>query len=86
MKEFWTYTLLRVALFLAALAVVGGVFALVTGRVNYVVVVLIAAIVSSALSWRLLAGPRARLADSVNARAARATARFEEHKSREDAD
>jgi len=43
-------------------------------------------VLSSLLSLRLLAGPRERVAESVEARAGRAKAKFEEIRSREDAD
>ena len=86
MKEFWTYTLLRIALFVGTTAVVWGVYALVADTINLAVVVLAAAVISSVLSWKLLAGPRNRFAASVEARAARASARFEEIKAREDTD
>jgi Protein of unknown function (DUF4229) len=86
-KEFWTYTGLRIGLFLAAAAVTWGIYALVADRtINLLVVILVAAIVSSVLSWKLLAGPRNRFAASVDARASRAAARFEEMRSREDAE
>ena len=86
MKEFWTYTLLRIVLFVGTTAVVWGVYALVADTINLLVVVLVAAATSSALSWKLLAGPRNRFAASVEARASRASARFEEMKAREDTD
>ena len=86
MKEFWTYTLLRIALFVGTTAVVWGVYALVADTINLAVVVLVAAVISSVLSWKLLAAPRNRFAASVEARAARASARFEEIKAREDTD
>ncbi len=86
MKEFWTYTLLRIVLFVGTTAVVWGVYALVADTINLLVVVLVAAVISSVLSWKLLAGPRNRFAASVEARAARASARFEEMKAREDTD
>jgi hypothetical protein len=85
-KEFWTYTLLRIVLFLATAAVTWGIYALVADTINLLVVVLVAAVVSSVLSWKLLAGPRNRFAASVEARASRASARFEEMKAREDTD
>jgi hypothetical protein len=85
-KEFWTYTLLRIALFVGTAAVVWGVYALVADTINLAVVVLVAAVISSVLSWKLLAGPRNRFAASVEARAARASASFEEIKAREDTD
>lgn len=84
MKEFWTYTLLRIVLFVGTTALVWGVYALVADTINLLVVVLVAAVISSVLSWKLLAGPRNRFAASVEARAARASARFEEVKARED--
>ena len=86
MKEFWTYTLLRIALFVGTTAVVWGVYALVADTINLAVVVLAAAVISSVLSWKLLAGPRNRFAASVEARAARASGLFEEIKAREDTD
>ena len=86
MKEFWTYTLLRIALFVGTAALTWGIYALVADTINLLVVVLVAAVVSSVLSWKLLAGPRNRFAASVEARASRATARFEEMKAREDTD
>ena len=86
MKEFWTYTLLRIALFVGTAAVVWGVYALIADTINLLVVVLVAAVISSVLSWKLLAGPRNRFAASVEARAARASASFEEIKAREDTD
>jgi hypothetical protein len=85
-KEFWTYTLLRIVLFLATAAVAWGIYAMVADTINLLVVVLVAAVVSSVLSWKLLAGPRNRFAASVEARASRASARFEEIKAREDTD
>jgi len=85
-KEFWTYTLLRIVLFLATAAVAWGIYALLADTINLLVVVLVAAVVSSVLSWKLLAGPRNRFAASVEARASRASARFEEIKAREDTD
>ena len=86
MKEFWTYTLLRIVLFLATAAVAWGIYALVADTINLLVVVLVAAVISSVLSWKLLAGPRNRFAASVEARASRASARFEQMKAREDTD
>lgn len=85
MKEFWTYTGLRIGLFLATAAITWGIFALVADEtINLLVVILVAAIVSAVLSWKLLVGPRNRFAASVDARASRAAARFEEIRARED--
>lgn len=86
MKEFWTYTLMRLGLFAASFAVVWGIYAIVADTINLLVVVLVAAAISAVLSWRLLRAPRERLAESVQARAARATAKFEEIRSKEDMD
>ena len=86
MKEFWTYTLLRIGLFVASFAVVWGVYAVVADTINLLVVVLVAGAISAVLSWRLLRGPRERLAASVQQRAANASARFEEMRSKEDVD
>ena len=56
--EFWTYTLLRLVLVVGTTAVVWGVYALEADTINLLVVVLVAAAISSVLSWKLLAGPR----------------------------
>jgi len=87
-KHFLVYTLLRFALFVATYAVLSAIAALVFGRETEVffVTLLLAAVVSSALSLRLLAGPRERFAQSVEARASRARGKFEEMRSREDVD
>ena len=45
-----------------------------------------AAVISSALSLKVLSGPRERLAKNVEERAARAKDRFEEIRAREDVD
>ena len=91
MKAFWTYTLLRIALFLASYGVLTGIWFLVRGDkagrgADLFVVLVIAAIVSSVLSVRFLKNQRQKLAAHVHARAERATARFEEFRGREDGD
>ena len=82
------YTVLRLGLFLATYAVLSVLAVLAFGNSGTVllVTVIVAAVVSSVLSLRLLAGPRERFAESVEARAARAKDRFEEMRSREDVD
>jgi hypothetical protein len=87
-KHFLVYTFLRLALFVATYAVLSLLAALVFGRDSavFVVTLILAAILSSLLSLRLLAGPRERFAQSVEARASRAKARFEEIRSSEDVD
>ena len=88
MKHFVVYTLLRFGLFVATYAVLAGLTVLVFGESGAAlfVALILAAVLSSLLSLRLLAGPRERFAESVEARAGRAKAKFEEIRSREDAD
>jgi hypothetical protein len=87
-KHFVIYTLLRLALFVATFAVLSTLTVLIFGGSAEIwfVTLILAAVVSSVLSLRLLAGPRERFAESVEARATRAKDRFEEIRSREDAD
>jgi hypothetical protein len=87
-KHFVIYTVLRLALFLATFAVLSTLTVLLLGGgdVAWFITFLVAAVVSSALSIKVLAGPRERLAESVEARANRARVKFEEIRSREDAD
>jgi hypothetical protein len=91
MKPFLVYTLLRLGLFVLTYAVIITGVVLVSGdnspaAVAAFVSLVAAALISSALSLKLLAGPRAKLADSVEARARRASAKFEEMRAREDLD
>jgi len=91
MKAFWTYTLLRLGLLISCYAVFTGIWFAIKGDhalrgPDLFVVLLISALVSSVLSVRFLAIPRQRLAAHVQARAERATARFEEIRGREDAE
>ena len=88
MKDFVVYTLGRLALFVATYAVLGGLWSLV-GEVtttSLFVIIVLAAVISSLLSLKFLAGPRDRFAARVEQRASRATAKFDEIKSREDVD
>ena len=88
MKEFLVYTGLRLALFLVALAVVIGIWSVPTeGTLTYNDVFwsfVIAFVVSGVASYFLLNPFREAFARKVQARAERATARFEEMRSRED--
>jgi len=87
-KHFVVYTALRLGLFVLCWVVLAGAGTLVfdsTAKVGIWALVL-AAVTSSLLSLRLLAGPREQFAQSVQARAERAAAAFEEMKSREDVD
>ncbi len=84
-REFATYTVLRLLLFLATYTVLGGIWVLLFGRSGVLLVPFLAAIIiSSLLSLKLLARHRERFAAVVEARAQRATRRFEQAKSRED--
>ncbi|WP_183406978.1 DUF4229 domain-containing protein [Nocardioides marmorisolisilvae] len=88
MKHFLVYTGLRIGLFLVCWAVLVGIGSLAFGGSTKVGIwaLVLAAVLSSLLSLRYLAGPRERFAQSVQARAERATAAFEDMKTREDAD
>jgi Protein of unknown function (DUF4229) len=87
-KHFAIYTVLRLALFLASFAVLSTLSVLIFDQsaVVWFVTLFVAAVVSSLLSLKLLAGPRERFAESVEARAGRARSRFEQMRSREDLD
>ena len=88
MKDFLVYTVLRLLLFVACYAAFAGLWAAVAGRDSnaFVWPFVAAVIVSSVLSLKFLQGPRERFARRVEARADKATARFEAMRSREDAD
>lgn len=86
MKEFVVYTALRIALFIASLAVVLGVWMLVVDQVPVIWPVVVAFAVSGVASYFLLNGPRAAFAARVEERASRATAAFEARRAREDED
>lgn len=86
MKEFWVYTGLRVALFAAALLLVGGVWMMVADQVPVLWVVVIAFVLSGVGSYFVLNRQRDAFARRVDARAARMAARFEEMRTKEDAD
>lgn len=88
MKEFLVYTGLRLSLFVVALAIVVGIWSIPTeGSLTYNAVFwsfVIAFAVSGVASYFLLNPIREQFARKVQARAERATARFEEMRSRED--
>ncbi|MGY2873062.1 putative membrane protein YdjX (TVP38/TMEM64 family) [Marmoricola sp. URHA0025 HA25] len=88
MKHFVVYTVLRFALFIAVAAVLSTITVLLFGQSPgvWLASLIVAAVISSVLSLRLLAGPRERFAESVEARAIRARAKLEEIRSREDVD
>jgi uncharacterized membrane protein YcfT len=86
-KEFAIYTALRLAMFVACYAVLGLLYVAVFGKTGALVWPFLAAIViSSVLSLKLLAPQRERFAAVVQARAERASSRFEEMRSKEDQD
>lgn len=86
-KHFLVYTALRIAIFVVVYAVLLGIAAsLGAGRDSYIWLLVGAAVISAALSMKLLAKQREQLALSVQQRAERASAKFEEMKSAEDAD
>lgn len=82
MKEFAVYTLSRIGLFVAAYAVVVGIYLLVTGGESVPLLwpVVVAALVSSVASVTMLRGQRERFAASVEQRARRVAARNEAHR------
>jgi hypothetical protein len=87
-KHFLVYTALRLGLFALCWAVLAGIGTLVFDNTTKVGIwtFVFAAVLSSLLSLRFLAGPREKFAQSVQARAERATAAFDEMKTREDVD
>ncbi len=87
MKEFVVYTVLRVVLFLASFGVVVGIMALfLDGQYNLFWAVVLAFLISGVGSFFILDRQREAFARRVETRAAKASAAFEERRSREDAD
>ncbi|HET7387756.1 MAG TPA: DUF4229 domain-containing protein [Nocardioidaceae bacterium] len=88
MKEFAVYTAARLGIFVAAYAIVWGLFALATGSLTVAPLwpFLAAIVISAIASVYLLKGPRARFAAKVEERAARTTAALEKARAREDQD
>ena len=86
MKEFWIYTGLRIALFLACLVVVVGIWLLVTDSAPVLWAVVIAFVLSGLGSYFLLNRQREAFAQRVDERARRMSVKFDEIKSREDVD
>lgn len=85
-KEFWIYTGLRIAVFVASLGIVAGVWMLVADEVPILWVIVLAFVLSGVASYVLLAGPRQALARHVEERAGRAASAFEAQRSKEDTD
>ncbi|CAM3635290.1 DUF4229 domain-containing protein [Nocardioides zeicaulis] len=87
MKEFVTYTALRIVLLLASFGVVVGVMALLLdGQVHLFWALVAAFLISGIASYFLLDRQREAFARRVELRASRAAAAFEERKAREDRD
>ena len=86
MKEFWTYTLLRLGLFIGTFAIVFGIWFLITGDVPVLWVVVIAFVVSGVGSYFLLERQREQFAAKVEGRAAKVSQKLEEQRAKEDAD
>lgn len=84
MKEFWVYTGLRLLLFAASVAVVGGIWLAVADSANVMWVLVISLVISGVASYVVLGRQRSALARHVDDRARRATERFEELKAKED--
>jgi hypothetical protein len=85
-KEFVVYTAMRIGLFLTSLAVVVGIWMLITGEVPILWAVVIAFALSGVGSYFLLNRQREAFARRVDERARRMSERYEEMKSKEDAD
>jgi hypothetical protein len=85
-KEFAVYTGLRLVLFLATWAIAVGISLALTESASLTLTFLIAFVVSGIGSYFVLRGPRERLAQRVEQRAGRASAKLEEMRSKEDAD
>jgi len=84
-KAFAIYTLLRLSLFVTTYALLAWAWVLLFGKEGMLLIPFVAAIfLSSLVSLKLLAPQRERLAATVQARAERASSKFEEMKSRED--
>jgi ABC-type bacteriocin/lantibiotic exporter with double-glycine peptidase domain len=85
-KEFWIYTGLRVLLFVATLAVVFGVWLLLSDEVPVVWAVVVAFAISGLASYFLLERSRQAFAQKVEGRAERVSAALEAQRSKEDVD
>jgi hypothetical protein len=85
-KEFWVYTLARLALFVVTWVAITGGAVLLVGEPYPVVTLLLAFLISGIGSYFVLSGPREALARRVEDRASRASAKYEQMRSREDSD
>jgi uncharacterized membrane protein len=85
-KAFWTYTGMRVLLFVATAAVVFGAWVLIAGEAPIMWVLIIAFLVSGLASYFVLNRQRTAFATQVDQRAHKAAAKFEEMRAKEDVD
>lgn len=85
-KEFAVYTAARLVLFVVSYAAVAGSYVLVTGSraIPLIWPFIVAVVISAIASAVLLRKQRDRFALAVQRRAARASARFEEARAKED--
>jgi hypothetical protein len=85
-KEFAVYTLSRIGLFVAAYALVAGVYLLATGASSVPIIwpFVVAVLISAVASLFLLRGQRERFAAAVQRRATKATKRFDAARAKED--
>lgn len=85
-KEFVIYTAMRIGLFLSSLVIVIGFWMLIAGEVPILWAVVIAFALSGIGSYFLLNRQREAFARRVEQRAQRLTARYDDMKTKEDAD
>ncbi|MFT4085238.1 MAG: DUF4229 domain-containing protein [Nocardioides sp.] len=71
MKEFWLYTGLRLAIFVATFAIVAGIWLLAADTLNWFYALVISFLVSGVASIRLLNRQRQAFAGKVEAKATR---------------
>jgi uncharacterized membrane protein len=83
-KEFWIYTVMRLALFVGSLGIVIGAWFLIDDEVPILWAVVIAFLLSGVGSYFLLDRPREALARRVQERADRMASKVEEMRSKED--
>lgn len=86
MKEFWVYTLMRLALFVGSFVLIFFVWWFVKGDVPIFWVVVLAFVASGLASYFLLVRQREKFAVKVEGRAARMAQKIEEQRAKEDVD
>lgn len=84
MKEFWIYTGLRILVFAASVALVGGIWLAVSDSAPLMWILIVSLVLSGLSSYFLLGRQRSALAHHVDDRARRASAKFDEMKAKED--